>query len=128
MENESMRLSDIIQQQILSPRTKDEIVRSPQLAERKLQHLIDVEDQKLQIKKEMVENDLENTWKSCCISCDKRGIVYFTQTLTLVLIIVFCLIKLSTSDDDDDKVVYVGLLNMVIGILIPSPQLKRNDK
>ena len=118
---QSMRLSDIIPaSQIISPRTHNEIIRSPQLAAKKLQHMIDIDDEKLRIKKDMIENELENKINSCCSgTSDKRLLVFISQMAITILILLFCFVQIARGSDNQEF--YFSLVSLILGLYLPSP-------
>jgi len=63
-------------------------------------------------------------WTSCCLKVDKRALSYFTQAAFSAIIVVFCIIMLIQSHSCDTFSRYSPLLTLVIGVWMPSPQLK----
>jgi hypothetical protein len=78
-----------------------------------LQHKFDVEDRK--------EN---NQWHSCCLVLDRRAVQYFTQMTIIAAVMLFTIYQLCTIDTCESQSVYIGLLTMLIGVLIPSPKFQ----
>ena len=77
-----------------------------------LQNQFDVEAQKA-----------KNEWHSCCgLVLDRRAAQYFTQIAIIASIMLFTIYQLCTIESCESQSVYIGLLTMLIGILIPSPQ------
>lgn len=89
-------------------------VRTPSQHERVIEHTIDLENQQYQ-----------NTWKSCCLTVDRRAIVYFSQIIIIAFALIFCAYQLMTLKGCTDQQAYMGLFTMLIGILIPNPQIQR---
>jgi hypothetical protein len=71
------------------------------------------------------DNKYDNTWKSCCITMDKRAVQYFTQMFIIGGIMVFNISQLLTLKDCNSQVPYMSLLTFLIGILIPNPKITR---
>ena len=69
------------------------------------------------------EDELENTWQSCCLTMDKRATMFFTQLIISVGIMIFCVVKLSLSKSCEDSNQWMALLTFVLGIWIKSPTL-----
>jgi len=69
----------------------------------------------------------ENTYKSCCLTIDKRALNYFTQAVFSGSIIAFCITILSLNDDCATFSRYSPLLTFIIGVWIPQPQLRGNN-
>ena len=76
-----------------------------------------------------LERDLinsENTYKSCCISSDKRALAFFSQFTISISVLLFSFYKLINSDRCEDTQVYIGLITMIIGVYIPSPRMNNS--
>ena len=82
-----------------------------------IKHQIDVEDDNRKF-------DHDNTYKSCCLTIDKRALTYFTQAIFSGSIIDFCIGMLSTNTDCATFSRYSPLLTFVIGIRLPNPSMK----
>ena len=82
-----------------------------------IQHKIIVEDEEIKF-------NHDNTYKSCCITIDKRALNYFTQAIFSGSIIAFCITMLSTNTDCATFSRYSPLLTFVIGIWVPNPNMK----
>ena len=65
----------------------------------------------------------ETTWRSCCLTVDKRALLYFGQMGVGILIIGFCIAMLATDDSCDSFARYSPLLTLVVGIMLPAPKL-----
>lgn len=96
---------------------------TPAMLERTLDHKIEIENKQQ-------ERDLEkvgNTWSSCCFDIDRRACIFVTQMMTLAMIMTFCITQLVRLDKcDSDQ--YLGILTLCIGVIIPSPIIKKQDK
>ena len=73
------------------------------------------------IEKELI--DTENTYKSCCISSDKRALAFFSQFTISLMVMLFSFYKLINSDRCEDTQVYIGLITMIIGVYLPAPKM-----
>ena len=82
-----------------------------------VQHQIDVDDENRKF-----EHD--NTYKSCCLTIDKRALNFFTQAIFSGAIIGFCITMLSTNTDCPTFSRYSPLLTFIIGVYLPNPHLK----
>jgi len=65
-----------------------------------------------------------NTWRSGCLTMDRRAVQYFTQVGVLTCVMGLCIYKLITDDTCVSQQAYTGLLTLTIGILAPSPKFK----
>ena len=65
----------------------------------------------------------ETTWRSCCLTVDKRALLYFGQMGVGILIIAFCVAMLIQNQDCATFSRYSPLLTLVVGIMLPAPKL-----
>ena len=63
-------------------------------------------------------------WSSCCLRVDKRALLFFTQATFSAGIAGFCIAMLIANQNCDTFARYSPLLGLVIGVWLPSPQLK----
>ena len=63
------------------------------------------------------------TWKSCCLTVDKKAALFFSQMGVAVTIIGFCIGMLVSNPDCDTFSRWGPLLSFVVGILLPAPRL-----
>jgi hypothetical protein len=66
----------------------------------------------------------QTTWKSCCLTIDRRAVQFFSQLSISLIIIVFCLFQLHTKPKCDTGE-YLSLLTMVLGMWIDAPRLDK---
>ena len=66
------------------------------------------------------------TWRSMCLVADKEAVVYLTTFFVIAGIIIFCCYQLTQLDDCHSQNTYIGLLCTIIGILLPSPVMKKH--
>lgn len=83
-------------------------------------HLHNLKDA-VEIEKDLI--DTENTYKSCCITSDKRALAFFSQFTISIMIMLFSFYKLINSDRCEDTQVYIGLITMIIGVYLPNPKM-----
>ena len=102
-----------------------EIIHSPKklsrVNSRDLLHM----ERVIKIEDEHIKN--ENTWKSCCLTADKRFVVFITQFSISIIILSFSMYKLLTASTCDETQVYIGLITMIIGVYMPQPTIKQNN-
>ena len=65
----------------------------------------------------------KTTWKSCCLTIDRRAVQFFSQLCISLIIIIFCLFQLHTKPKCDTAE-YLSLLTMVLGMWIDAPRLE----
>lgn len=76
------------------------------------------------IKVEQELSDVENSWKSCCLTVDRRALQFFTQLSISLIVISLCIYNLVQYPNNcEGNQVYMGLLTMTIGVYIPSPTM-----
>ena len=78
----------------------------------------------VEIEKDLMET--ENTYKSCCLTSDKRALQFFSQFTICVGVLLFSMYKLINSDECEETQVYIGLITMIVGIYIPQPVIKKD--
>ena len=66
----------------------------------------------------------QTTWRSCCLTIDRRAVQFFSQLSISLIIIVFCLFQLHTKPKCDTGE-YLSLLTMVLGMWIDAPRLDK---
>ena len=64
-------------------------------------------------------------WHSCCLTADKDFCMYITQITLISFVILFCIYQLLTLKECIYQTVYTSLLTLLIGLVIPSPAIKR---
>lgn len=69
------------------------------------------------------EKRIDNTWSSCCFRLDKRAVVYFSQLGISLVTISFCIYQLVHLENCEAQSLYSGILMLVVGTWLPSPQL-----
>ena len=79
---------------------------------------------KIEVEDEEIKFNHDNTYKSCCLTIDKRALNYFTQAIFSGSIIAFCIAMLSMNTDCATFSRYSPLLTFVIGIWVPNPNMK----
>ncbi len=70
------------------------------------------------------DGQADNTWKSCCLSMDRRAVQYFTQLAVISSVMSLCIYKLATDSSCEVQTSFTGLLTLLIGVLVPSPKFK----
>jgi hypothetical protein len=101
-------------------RKNSDLLNSPVLTRmnsRDLRHL----ETAVNIKKE-IERD-SNTWNSCCLTVDKRFVVFTVQSITCLSIMVFSMVMLFFKDSCDNQI-YISLISTIVGLYMPSPKIK----
>jgi len=65
----------------------------------------------------------QSTWRFFGRRVPKGEIVFVTQTLMLYIVIIVCLVNLTMGRDDSN--LWTALLSSSLGLMLPSPTLKR---
>ena len=84
-----------------------------QIEEKK--HMIDVDKKRVAIELE------DRTWRSGCLTIDRKAVVFFATLGISLIVIAFCIFQLTTSKSCETQTTYMGLLTLVLGIWIKSP-------
>jgi len=71
-----------------------------------------------------IQFERENYYKSCCLYCDKRALQFFSVLIISVSVMIFCMIQIHIVPKCDEGE-YIGLLTFILGVLLPSPAIKR---
>jgi hypothetical protein len=66
-------------------------------------------------------------WRSCCMECDSRAVVFFSQFCVSVGVISFCIYQMAIHDDCESQKGYGSLLTFLVGLLLPSPKISSNN-
>jgi len=73
--------------------------------------------------------DLEDTkhekWGLCCSSVYKSEVVFMIQILFLFTILIFSILQITMRAENLE--IYFSLISSIIGILVPSPKMNRNE-
>jgi hypothetical protein len=64
-------------------------------------------------------------WHSCCLTVDRDFVMYISQMGVIILVMGFCIAQLLIQTSCDYQIAYTGLLTMLIGLVIPSPAIRR---
>ena len=103
-------------------RIHPDLIHSPKLSRmnsRDLKHL----ETAVHIKEGIERNS--NQWRSCCLTVDKRFVVFATQSITCLSVMIFSMIMLFYKDSCDNQI-YVGLISTIIGLYMPTPRITRD--
>ena len=79
---------------------------------------------KIHVEDNQIEFEHKYQWSSCCLRVDKRALTFFTQAAFSGSIVAFCIAMLITAQDCATFSRYSPLLTLVVGVWLPSPQLK----
>lgn len=78
----------------------------------------------VEIEKELIKT--ENTYRSCCLTIDKRALQFFSQFTICLGVLLFSMFKLINSEECEETQVYIGMITMIVGIYIPQPVIKKD--
>jgi hypothetical protein len=70
-------------------------------------------------------DDKRTTWKSCCFTVDKHAVAFFSQLFVCCGVMLFCMYQLLHQEDCQGQQMYSGLLTLILGVLIPTPKVKK---
>ena len=102
----------------------ENLIRTPKLLTRLNSKELEKAHEAIKVEQELI--DVENNWKSCCITVDRRALQFFTQLFISLIIIILCIYNLVKYPDNcNSNQVYMGLLTMTIGVYIPTPTLTK---
>jgi hypothetical protein len=66
-----------------------------------------------------------NDWYICCSHSNPETIKCATQVTIALIVLLFSIIQLSVLDNQQDKTIYFSLISTIIGLFIPSPNIKK---
>lgn len=89
--------------------------------ERNIPTLKTVNDVKELITFEQQIIDKDTTWRSCCLTVDKRALAFFSSLVISLIILLFCIYQLVNKTECEDIQIYISLITMIIGVYLPSP-------
>tara|TARA_R110000803_G_scaffold197206_1_gene260669 strand:- start:758 stop:1102 length:345 start_codon:yes stop_codon:yes gene_type:complete len=70
--------------------------------------------------------NVENSWRSCCLTVDKRAIIFFSQLSISGTVIIFCMYMLGNYHDSCETTnIYIALLTFILGIHLPQPKISK---
>ena len=78
-------------------------------------------------KLKLQESKYDDTWKSFCLTMDRRAITYFTTIIAVFGVMIFSMIQLIKAEECNETETYIGLLTFLIGVILPHPKFD-NDK
>jgi hypothetical protein len=67
----------------------------------------------------------DSRWNLCCSSVYKAEVIYITQIIFLFTILIFSIIQITLKTPNIE--IYFSLISTIIGLIIPSPKMTKND-
>ena len=64
-------------------------------------------------------------WHSCCLRIDQDACTFSVTMAAVFVVMFFCCFQLVTLKDCHSQNTYVAILSSLIGVLLPSPILKK---
>ena len=64
-------------------------------------------------------------WRSCCVEIDRDAVVYITGFSLITATMSFCFHQLIVLKDCHSQQAYLSVLTLILGVLLPSPMIKR---
>ena len=109
-----MKNSDLIHSPVLTCMNSPVLTRMNSREIKNLEAVVHIKDE--------IERN-SNAWTSCCLTVDKRFVVFIVQSITCLSIMVFSMIMLFFKNSCDNQI-YVGLISTIIGLYMPTPKIK----
>lgn len=102
-------------------RNSNELMQTPaipitRMNSRELKHL----KAAIHIKEEFDEK--QHQWRSCCLTMDRRFVVFIVQAIVSCSILIFSMVMLFYKDSCDNQI-YIGLISTIIGLYMPAPRI-----
>ena len=57
---------------------------------------------------ELEDKEFDTTWKSCCLTLDKRAAIFFTQIIIIVLVMLFSVYQLLSLSSCESQQAFLG--------------------
>jgi hypothetical protein len=96
--------------------------RSPSERKRVLDASIRREERKEIIFERKEQNEISNTWESCCITMDRRAVQFFSSVGIIVLSMGFSMWQLTHLPVEEAQP-YLGIMSLCLGVAIDRPKL-----
>jgi hypothetical protein len=75
-----------------------------------------------------IENDqLRDEWSGCCSKSNKEFVKYITQIGFGASVVIFSMVQISR-DDVESREIYFSLLSGTLGLFLPHPHIKSEQK
>lgn len=103
----------------------ENLIHSPKLLTRMNSRELKNAHEAVKVEQELI--NVENNYRSCCLTVDRRALQFFTQLGVSLIVMTLCIYNLVIHHDDcDSNQVYMGLLTMIIGVYIPTPTMTKD--
>jgi hypothetical protein len=79
-----------------------------------------------EIKKEIIENNLQNQFSICCSNrkTDRRVLQYTAQCVVSFSVLILCAIQVIRGAKNEELTVYISLIASICGYFLPNPSIK----
>lgn len=64
-------------------------------------------------------------WRSCCVEIDRDAVVYISGFCLITATVSFCFFQLINLKDCHSQQAYLSVLTLILGVLLPSPVIRR---
>jgi hypothetical protein len=72
------------------------------------------------------QTNIDNQWRSCCITTDRRALIFFSQLCISSSVIILCMYMLINYHDSCETTnIYIALLTFILGIHLPQPKINK---
>jgi hypothetical protein len=86
-------------------------------------------DSKLDIKKNHIvtqyDNQIKDSWKSCCFTVNVRALKYIIQVSILTMLIIYSSVMLVVNPECESQRNYSSLLMICLGCFMPQPKISQ---
>lgn len=62
-------------------------------------------------------------WRTCCMTCDPRAVMFFSQLFISVGVMVFCIYQMVANGDQETRDAFMPLLTFLVGVYLPTPKI-----
>lgn len=86
-------------------------------------------DSKLDIEKNHIvtqyDNQIKDSWKSCCFTVNVRALKYIIQVSILTMLIIYSSVMLVVNPECESQRNYSSLLMICLGCFMPQPKISQ---
>ena len=75
--------------------------------------------------KDIIKTNYNDHWVICSSKVDRRAVQFFSQTLIIVGVMCVCIVHLGHNQSCETTQMWMGLLTLLLGVLIPSPKFSK---
>lgn len=79
-------------------------------------------------RKEIEDEKFLNTYRSCCLTSDKRALEFFLKSGVIFSVLIFSMIQVMTVENSAERNAFLNVVILILGTFLPSPKIKEDKK